>query len=59
VVTANFDGVTADVVLERLINSHHEKIRYLLSQIGLTTVPKQNTRFGVLWDGLSPVISTA
>jgi hypothetical protein len=28
VIIANFDGVTADVVLERLINSEHENIRY-------------------------------
>jgi hypothetical protein len=29
-VIANFDGVTADVVLERLLNSDHENIRYIL-----------------------------
>jgi hypothetical protein len=27
VVIANFDGVTADVVLERLLNSDHENVR--------------------------------
>jgi hypothetical protein len=29
VVIANFDGVTADVVLERLLNSEHENVRYI------------------------------
>lgn len=28
-VIANFDGVTADVVFERLLNSDHEKVRYI------------------------------
>ena len=27
-VIANFDGVTAETVLERLINSDHEKVWY-------------------------------
>jgi len=37
VVVGNFDGITADVVLERLLSSDHENIRYVLPTAGVNS----------------------
>jgi hypothetical protein len=57
-VIANFDGVTADVVLERLFNSENENIRYNRVQAQLTVAPRQEFPLDVLWDVYSLAIST-
>ena len=56
---ANFDGVTADVVLERLFNSENENIRLNRVQAQLTVAPRPEFPLDVLWVGYSWVISTA